>query len=154
MAKNFISEDDIEQAILKRLHADFNFEWLNCYTTKPEDLNDRSQRTDKRDVVLTDRLLATCMALNPTIPPAVITEQVLPKLQDRRVAMSLIAANREVDSLIRDGVAVEFDETTADGNTQKRHERVRLIDFDTPDNNQYLAVSQLWIKASTQAPKA
>ncbi|SJM94592.1 Type I site-specific deoxyribonuclease HsdR [Crenothrix polyspora] len=94
------------------------------------------------------------MALNPTIPPAVITEQVLPKLQDRRVAMSLIAANREVDSLIRDGVAVEFDETTADGNTQKRHERVRLIDFDTPDNNQYLAVSQLWIKASTQAPKA
>jgi type I restriction enzyme R subunit len=154
LAKSFISEDDIEQAILKRLQDDFKFELLNCYTTKPEDLNDGSQRTDKRDVLLSDRLLAACIILNPAIPATVIAEQVLPKLQDRRIAMSLIAANREVDSLIRDGVAVEFDETASDGKTQKRHERVRLIDFDTPDNNQYLAVTQLWIKASTQAPKA
>lgn len=154
MAKNFISEDDIEQAILRRLQSDFTFELLNCYTTKPEELNDRSQRSDKRDVVLSDRLLAACLSLNPTISATVIADQVLPKLQGRRVAMSLIAANREVDGLLRDGVAVEFDEIAADGNTQKRHERVRLIDFDSPENNQYLAVSQLWIKASVQAPLA
>ncbi|MFA5982528.1 MAG: type I restriction endonuclease subunit R [Methylococcaceae bacterium] len=154
MAKNFISEDDIERSILERLHALFKFELLNCYTTKPEELNDGSKRTDKRDVVLTDRLLTACMALNPDIPQAVIADQVLPKLKDRRVAMSLIAANHEVDGLIRDGVTVEFDEVTPDGKTQKRHERVRLIDFESPENNQYLAISQLWIKASVQAPMA
>lgn len=154
MAKNFISEDDIEQAILKRLNAEFKFDLLNCYTAKPEELNDGSQRADKRDVVLADRLLAACIELNPSVPQAVIEQQVLPKLLDRRGAMSPIAANREVDGLIRDGVAVEFDEDTPGGNSQKRHERVRLINFDTPHNNQYLAVSQLWIKATAQAPKA
>jgi type I restriction enzyme R subunit len=154
MAKNFISEDHIEQAILKRLNAEFNFDLLNCYTAKPEELNDGSQRADKRDVILADRLLAACIELNPSVPQAVIEQQVLPKLLDRRGAMSPIAANRELDGLIRDGVAVEFDEETLAGNSQKRHERVRLIDFDAPHNNQYLAVSQLWIKATAQAPKA
>lgn len=154
MAKNFISEDQIEQALLKRLHDGFKFELLNCFTAKPEELNDGSGRGDKRDVVLADRLLAACRALNSTIPAAVIAEQVLPKLQDRRVAMGLIAANREVDCLLRDGVAVEFDGMAADGKTLKRYEQVRLIDFDAPDNNQFLAVSQLWIKATAQAPLA
>ena len=58
------------------------------------------------------------------------------------------------DGLIRDGVSVEFDHEDPNGNTEKHHERVRLIDFDDTANNQYLAVSQLWIKAIGQAPKA
>jgi len=64
--------------------------------------------------------------------------------------MSAIAANRELDGLIRDGVPVAFDD--ADG--VKQHEVARLIDFDAAGNNDYLAVSQLWIKASAQAPYA
>jgi len=154
MAKNFISEDDIEQAILKRLQADFSFELLNCFTAKPDELKDGSQRSDKRDVILADRLLAACIKLNPSIPEEVIEQQVIPKLMDRRTAMSSIAANREVDSLIRDGVTVEFDQESSNGKIEKRHERVRLIDFDDATNNNYLAVSQLWIKSLGQAPKA
>ncbi len=154
MARNFISEDDIEQAILKRLQADFSFELLNCFSAKPDELNDGSQRSDKRDVILADRLLAACLQLNPGIPEAVIEQQVIPRLMDRRLAMSPIAANREVDGLIRDGVSVEFDRKNSGGNTEKCHERVRLIDFDHAANNHYLAVSQLWIKAPGQAPKA
>lgn len=154
MAKNFISEDDIEQAILKRLQTDFSFELLNCFTAKPDELNDNSKRSDKRDVILADRLLTACIKLNPSIPEEVIEQQVIPKLMDRRTAMSSIAANREVDGLIRDGVTVEFDQENTNGKTEKRHERVRLIDFDDTTNNKYLAVSQLWIKSLGQAPKA
>jgi type I restriction enzyme, R subunit len=154
MAKNFISEDDIEQAILKRLRADFSFELLNCFTARPDQLKDGSLRSDKRDVVLADRLLAACIKLNPNIPEEVIEQQVIPKLMDRRMAMSSIAANREMDGLIRDGVSVEFDQENPNGKTEKRHERVRLIDFDDATNNNYLAVSQLWIKSLGQAPKA
>lgn len=151
---NFISEDDIEKALLQRLQHLFGFDVLDCNTAKPDQLHDGSNRHDKRDVVLADRLLAACTGLNPDIPEVVIAQQVIPKLLDRRTTMSPIAANREVDSFIRDGVPVTFDKKRANGNTEKCQELVRLIDFDTVANNQYLAVSQLWIKAVGQAPKA
>ncbi len=154
MANNFISEDDIEQSLLQRLQHLHGFDVLDCNTAKPDELKDGSNRSDKRDVILLDRLREACIALNPPIPPEVIDQQVLPKVCDRRPAMSPIAANKELDSILRDGVGVEFED--ADG--VKQQEVVRFIDFDEPlpkaGKNRYLAVSQLWIKASAQAPRA
>lgn len=137
---NFISEDHIEQAILQKLQR-FGFELLNCCTAGADDLNDRSNRTDKRDVIFGDRLREAAVRLNPSIPEEAIDEA-LAQLIDKRQAMSPIAANREVDGLIRDGIPVEFE--NSDG--EKEQGRVRVIDFNHPATNSFLAVSQLWIK--------
>ncbi len=138
---NFISEDQIEQAILKKLYQDYGYERLNCHTSDPDDMNDRSNRTDKRDVVLKDRLMQAAIRLNPEIPESAI-DQALAQLTDRRQAVSPIAANRELDALIRDGIPVVFE----DSKGRQVHEYVRVIDFDNPSENRFLAVSQLWIK--------
>jgi type I restriction enzyme R subunit len=53
---NFISEDDIEKAILKKLNQQYGYELLNCHTVDAEDLNDGSNRADKHDVIFEDRL--------------------------------------------------------------------------------------------------
>ena len=53
---NFISEDQIEQALLQPLQHRHGFDTLNCYTEDPEDLNDGSARTNKREVLLLDRV--------------------------------------------------------------------------------------------------
>ena len=151
--KNIISEDDIEQALLQQLQHVHGFDVLDCYTTKPEDLNDGSKRTDKRDVILANQLREACIRLNPNIPADVIDTQVLPKVCDRRSAMSAIEANKELDGFIRNGVPVEFEDK--DGAAQQ--EKVKLVDFNSPNlkdgKNKYLAVKQLWIKATAQAPK-
>jgi len=141
MAKNFISEDDIEQAILSVLEQEHGYELLNCYTSDANDLDDKSNRTDKYDVILFDRLKQNTCLLNPTIPESAI-DHALERFYDRRRAMSTIEANREIDKLIRNGIAVEFDDS--EGRTQ--HERVRVIDFNPSNENHFLAVSQLWIK--------
>jgi type I restriction enzyme R subunit len=137
---NFISEDQIEQAILRKLQQ-CGYEPLNCFTADAEELRDGSQRTDKREVIFRDRLLEAAIRLNPAIPEPVI-EEALTRLIDTRQAMSPIVANREIDTLLRDGIPVEFD--NADG--RKEQERVRVIDFNDPEANRFLAVSQLWIK--------
>jgi type I restriction enzyme R subunit len=138
---NFISEDQIEQALVQKLQHLHGFDVLDCYTENAENLIDGSGRANKRDVILADRVREAATRLNPDIPPAAI-EDALDKLLDRRQAMTLIAANREVYGLLRDGIPVEFD--NAQG--QRQQERVRLLDFNAPDNNRYLAVTQLWIK--------
>jgi type I restriction enzyme R subunit len=138
---NFISEDQIERALVQKLHDLHGFESLNCLTKDPEDLNDGSGRTNKRDVILVDRVREAAVRLNPKLPAEVI-EDALEKLVDRRLAMTLVAANQEVYNQLRDGIPVEFDD--ASGQLQK--ERVYVINFSQPDENRYLAVTQLWVK--------
>ena len=148
---NFISEDDIEQAMVQCLQHLYGYDALDSYTADPADLNDGSGRTDKRDVILHDRLKAAAIALNPGIPESAI-DDALKQLCDRRQAMSMIAANREMDGLIRDGVRVQF----KDAQGRNRKERVRVIDFNDPTSphNRFLAVTQLWIQSTRSAAKA
>jgi type I restriction enzyme R subunit len=55
---NFISEDQIGRAMVQKLVELYGFGSLNCHTEDPEDLNDRSGRMSKRDVILVDRIRA------------------------------------------------------------------------------------------------
>ena len=65
---NFISEDQIEQALLQRLQHLCGYDALNCFTAQPDDLNDGSGRGDKREVILIDRLRDAVQRLNPHVP--------------------------------------------------------------------------------------
>ncbi|APZ41805.1 type I restriction endonuclease subunit R [Acidihalobacter ferrooxydans] len=135
---NFISEDQIEQALLQHLHG---YDVLICHTAEAEDLNDGSGRGDKREVILMDRLREATLRLNPGIPESVV-DAALAGLADRRQAMSPVAANQAVDGLLRDGIPVEFE----DAQGRKQQERLRVIDFNDSAANRFLAVSQLWIR--------
>src|SRR5437867_13035938 len=106
---NFISENQIERALVQKLQHLHDFEPLKCHTEDPEDLNDGSGRTNKRDVILVGRVREAAARLNPLIPPQAI-ESALEKFLDRRKAMTLVAANQEIYNLLRDGIPVEFDD--------------------------------------------
>jgi len=140
---NFISEDDIERALVQRLVAGHGFQTLNANTEDRADLDDGSGRSDKREVVLVPRLRTALTRLNAELPAAAI-EMAVSELIRGRNAMSVIAANQEVYRLIRDGVPVEFQ--NAQGRTEPA--RARVIDFDDPKANDLLAVTQLWIAPS------
>ena len=148
-AKNFISENDIEQALLQRLQHQCGFDVLNCYTTQSDDLNDGSGRSDKREVILAGRLRAALERLNPQAPAHAV-DQALAELLLPRTAMSLVAANHQMDVLLRDGVPVTYKPEAGPQAGQMVTERLRVIDFDAPDprdrRNHYLAVTQLWVR--------
>ena len=55
--------------------------------------------------------------------------------------MSLGSANREVYGLLKNGVKVET--RTPDG--EMMPERIWVIDWDNPENNDFLLVSQFWV---------
>ena len=83
-------------------------------------------------------------------------DQAVAALLYPRTAMSLMAANREVDGLIRDGVPVEYEAVTGPDAGKKVTERLKVIDFDAPAAqagcNEYLAVTQLWVHGETGLP--
>lgn len=138
---NFISEDQIEKAAVKLLKDEFGYRTINCFTQEADDLNDRSNRSNKQEVVFLNILSAYAIKLNENIPEPVIDEA-LSRLTAHRYAMSPILANKEVYGLIRDGVPVQYEGKS--GKTE--HGIVRVIDFGNPKENDFLAVTQLWIK--------
>jgi type I restriction enzyme R subunit len=84
---NFISEDQIERALLQKLQHMQGFDVLNCHTEDPDDLNDDSGRTSKSDVILTDRVREAAVRLNPDIPESAI-DRALEIFLDKRRAIS------------------------------------------------------------------
>ena len=138
---NIVTEDQIEKATVKLLTEKFNYRAVNCFTQDADDLNDRSNRSDKQEVVFIDILKKYAVKLNSTIPEPVIDEAIS-RLTSHRYVMSPILANKEVYDLIRDGIEVHYE--NQDGLTE--HGYVKVIDFNNVENNDFLAVTQLWIK--------
>ena len=86
-----------------------------------------------------ERLASAIARLNRAIPSD-SHEEALRKLL-RHDAPSLIGNNRAFHHVVRDGVPVEY--RRADGNIVGDY--VRLIDFDNPDANDWLAVNQFTV---------
>ncbi|EKD28229.1 MAG: hypothetical protein ACD_79C00376G0001, partial [uncultured bacterium] len=138
---NFISEDQIEKAAIVLLKDKYGYRTINCFTQDVENLNDRSNRSSKQEVVFLDVLKKYAIKLNTSIPESVI-EQAIEQLTSRRYAMSPILANKEVYGLLRNGIPVQYE--NAEGRTE--HNTVKVIDFTNPEANDFCAVTQLWIK--------
>jgi type I restriction enzyme R subunit len=138
---NFISEDEIEKAAVDILTKKYKYRTINCFTPDVENLKDKSNRSSKQEVVFLDVLHSCMEKLNPEIPKVVLKNAV-EQLTVRRSAMNPLLANKEVYELIREGIPVEFENST--GLTE--HAKAQVIDFSNPDNNDFCAVTQLWIQ--------
>jgi type I restriction enzyme R subunit len=90
------------------------------------------------EVVLVSRLRAALTRLNPALPPEAITAAVDELTRDRS-SMSLEAANREVYLLLKEGIKVSVPDKERGG---QKTERLRVIDWEHPENNDFLLVSQ------------
>ena len=96
-------------------------------------------RDTKGEVVLVDRLRAALIKFNPALPPEAINTAIDELARDRS-AMSLVAANREIYRLLKDGIPVSVPDHAHGG---QKTERLRVIDWASPEQNDFLLVSQL-----------
>ena len=96
------------------------------------------ERETRGEVVLASRLRAALIRLNPDLPPEAVANA-LDELLRNRSAMSLEAANKEVYHLFKDGIEVSIPDKDRGG---QRKERLRVIDWEIPRNNDFLLVSQ------------
>jgi type I restriction enzyme R subunit len=99
-------------------------------------------RRDRREVVLVPRLRAALERLNPGQPPEAISAAI-EELSRNRSAMGLVAANREVYRLLKDGVLVSVPDLQRGGQSKVR---LRVVDWDRPAENDWLAINQLSIQ--------
>lgn len=95
-------------------------------------------RETKGEVVLLTRLRNALSRLNSSMPSEAL-EFAFDELTRDRSAMSLVAANREVYALLKEGIRVSVPDRERGG---QKTERLRVIDWENPANNDFLLVSQ------------
>ena len=144
MPKAFISEDDIEQSILKKIEDEklgYNILKLDASPDKMDVLPDGTGRSDKKECVLPLVLWESLKRINPNIKESFLKEVYNSLIADY-TDTDIIQSNYDLYKKVRDGVKVTF--TNEKG--VEDFTFVKLVDFDNPENNDFTAVSQMWIK--------
>ena len=140
---NYISEDDIERAILEKLNnLPFNYDILRCSADAEsrDNLNDGTGRNSKRQCVLPVVLTDALYRINPTIDKSII-DGIVRDLSRDFTGTDLTDTNYKNYKKIRDKIKVKVKKNGKDD-----FDFVQLIDFDNPENNTFTAVSQMWIQ--------
>ncbi|WP_419208176.1 type I restriction endonuclease subunit R (plasmid) [Photobacterium leiognathi subsp. mandapamensis] len=134
-----ITEDQLEQLCLDWFTSQ-GYLYKNGYDIAPD--GDTPERDDYHQVVLKQRFLERLEVLNPELPQeslAVVVNTV--STSDTPV---LIKSNRAFHKYLIEGVPVEYS-VFEDGETKTKHTHARLMDFNEPDNNEFLVVNQFTI---------
>lgn len=128
-------ESDIEQMLIDQLKAK-GYDYLYGPDIAPD--GETPMRASFEEVVLRDKLEAAVRKLNPSLPYSVQDEAVKTVL--RISSPDVLANNEEFHRLLTEGVPVSIHK---DG--VERGERVWLIDFNDPWNNEFTVVNQFTI---------
>ena len=131
-----MTEDQLEQETLGWLQ-DVGYKLINGPEIAVDGL--MPERTNYVQTYLPNRLKDAVYRLNPSIP-SVAREDTIKQVQDLGIP-ALLSANRFFHKLLLTGVPVQYQ---LDGET--RGDFVRLVDWETPANNEWLAVKQFSIK--------
>ena len=135
MSLTKVTESTVEEATLQWLEG---LGYVVLYGPEIEPEGPREERASFSDVVLIDRLRLALTRINPDIPEETRGEALRKLL--RAEHPSLVENNRQFHRYLIDGVPAEY---RAEGRI--KHDQVWLVDFDHPENDDWLAVNQFTV---------
>jgi type I restriction enzyme R subunit len=149
-AKIHYTEDTlVQQTTAEYLEQELG--WQSVYAYNNEDFGPGSLlgRESDREVVLTRTLRTKIEELTPGLPTTAYDDAVR-QIVTVSASQTMAATNREKYELIKDGVQVTF--RNAKG--ERKRERLRVFDFDVPENNHFLCVRELWVRGDLYRRRA
>ena len=129
-----ISEDNIEQVIIQEF-IELGYQYINGTDISPDG---SMPEREYNEVVLKNRLQEAIAKLNPTIPYEA-QEEALRKVL-RSDSPELFQNNYQFHKYLTEGVDVEYRKTD-----RIAGDKVWLIDYETPSNNEFLVINQFTV---------
>ena len=142
MSDRGVTESVVEQAALAWLES-IGWQVVNGAEIAPGEPD--AERENYGQVILERRLRDALARLNPKLPSEALDDAFRKLL--RPEGAELILQNRAAHRLLVDGVTVEY----RDGDGGIRGAQARVIDFDRPEANDWLAVNQFSVAENKHA---
>jgi len=130
-----ISEEEVEEIAISYF-SELGYNHLHGPDIAPGEPKEERQSYDQ--VVLTQRLQQSLAQINAHIPPEALDEALR---KTTRIQSPLLEENnRQFHKHLTEGIEVEYRE-----NGDIVHERVKLVDFENPENNDWLVINQFTV---------
>jgi len=141
------SEDNlIEQTAIELFHDRLGWDTAIAYNKETFGEGSTLSRFTKQEVILKRIFFEKLKQFNPGLPEQAYT-QAYEKLSEDSSVKTLAELNLEKYFFLRDGVPVDF---TNDKGELIKNKFLRVFDFDNADNNNFLAVRQMWIEGRSR----
>lgn len=149
MTSKYTEDTLVQQTTANYLEHQLGWQSVCAYNNEDFGPGSLLGRASDREVVLTRILREKLMALNPDLPD-VAYDDAMRQITATVASQTLVATNREKYAQMRDGVQVTFRNDQGD----RVRQRLRVFDFDTPTNNNFLCVRELWVKGDLYRRRA
>ena len=132
------SEDNLVEQAAQDVLEELGWQVEYAWTKETFGENGLLGREDKSEVILKRYLLQALKRLNPNLPN-VAYQHAIDQISEKAADKKLVQINKEKYDLLKNGVDVSF--TNEKGELVKK--KLKVFDFDNPENNHFLAVRQL-----------
>ena len=150
MTPSLYTEDTlVQQTTAEYLEQELGWESLYAYNNEDFGPDSLLGRKSDREVVLTRILRAKLQELNPGLPDTAY-DDALRQIVTVSTSQSMMATNREKYDLLKEGVLIPF----RDSRGERVRRRLRILDFDVPENNHFLCVRELWVRGDLYRRRA
>jgi len=140
------SEDNlIEQTAIDLFFHQLGWDTLLAYNKESFGEGSTLGRLNKKEVVLKKIFFEKLKQFNPNLPEQAYN-QAYEKLIEESSTKSLAEMNFENHQLLRNGIPVDFINEKGE---QVKNKTLKVFDFENADNNNFLAVRQLWIQGKS-----
>ena len=149
-----MSKDYSEDQLIQKSAADLlenELGWTGVMAWDAEELGETGTlgRKSYQEVLLTRHFCKALKALNPWITDKQLAEAV-ERMTERMSSQSLMQINEQKYQYIKDGIPV----TRTKPNGETEEVKAKVIDFASPEKNEFLCVRELWVYGSLYRRRA
>ena len=147
--RNSYSEDTLIEQTAIAIFKDLKWETINVYKDEKFGANGTLGRASEADTLLQERFLRAVRAFNPGLPAAAY-QAAFEEINADNTAKTLPDLNCEKHQYLKDGIPVSFINEQGERIEGKR---LRVFNFDHPEQNDFLAVQQMWLEGKSKRRK-
>ena len=149
MAKDYSEDQLIQRSAAELLEKELG--WTSIYAFDKEVLGSNATlgRTSYHEVLLTSRFRKALKMLNPWLTDKQLQECV-ERMTEHMSSQTLMQINEQKYQYIKDGVPV----TRTKPNGETEEVKAKVIDFASPEKNDFLCVREMWVYGSLYRRRA
>lgn len=149
MAHAYSEDQLIEQTCIDIFKNQLLWEIANVYQGETFGENGTIGRHSEADVLLKNRFLVAIQKLNPNLPVSAY-ELAYEIINSDDATKSLSDVNFEKHNFLKEGIPVTYKN---DKGEIIRNKKIKVFDFEVVENNNFLAVQQLWVEGKSKRRK-